>query len=387
MSKLGKLLFNKYFVSVLWFGLSLVAVIKQASHQHINNYLIYKYTFVNLVHQQNLYQPQPEHFLDLNHYGPLFGLIIAPFTLFPDGIGAVLWVMFNAAVLYWAIWKLPFTVNQRLAVLLICAHELMTASFNVQFNPSVAAIVILSFVFINRKQDMWTTLLIVLGTLIKLYGIVGLAFFFFSKDKFKFIWTFVLWSAVLFVLPMAVSSPHFVVQSYHDWVVCLTEKNADNAISHMQDISVMGMIRRIFKYPELSNLLVLIPGVLLFATAYIRIKAFGKLPYRLLLLASTLIFAVIFSTGSESPTYIIAFTGVGIWFMNLDKPVTGFEIFLLVFALLVTSLSPSDLFPQFINKQYIKPFALKALPCFLIWLKIVYEMLTRNFNIERPAVS
>lgn len=390
MSKLEKILLNKYFVTLLWFILSLFAVIKQVLHHHINNYAIYKYVFINLIHQQNLYTEQPEHFLDSNHYGPLFAIVIAPFTYLPDGAGAILWVIFNAAVLYWAIWQLPFTIQQRLAVLLICAHELMTASFNVQFNPIMAAIIIMSFVFINRKQDIWATLLIVAGTLIKLYGIVGLAFFFFSKDKFKFIWSFMLWSVVLFVLPMAISSPHFVIQSYQDWYQSLEHKNAANAVSSMQDISVMGMIRRIFGYPQLSDALVLLPAMLLFATAYIRMRSFDDIRFRRLLLASTLIFTVIFSTGSESPTYIIAFTGVAIWFMNLNRPVSGFEIALLVFALLITSLSPSDLFPQIINKRYIKPYALKALPCFMIWLKIIYEFLTRKFSgrtADQVAVS
>ncbi|NCD71929.1 glycosyltransferase family 87 protein [Mucilaginibacter agri] len=380
MSKLNKLLFNKYFVAILWFGLSLFAVIKQVAHHHINNYDIYKYVYFNLIDQHNLYNEQPQFYFDSNHYGPLFGLVIAPFALMPDWAGCIIWVMCNALILYVAIWQLPFTVNQRLAVLLICAHELMTASFNVQFNPCMAAIIILTFVFVNRKQDIWATLMIVLGTMIKLYGIVGLAFFFFSKDKVKFIWSFLMWLVVLFVLPMVVSSPHFVIQSYQDWYDSLAHKNASNAISTMQDISVMGMIRRIFKYPELSNTLVILPGLLLFATAYLRFKWFSNLQFRYLLLASTLIFTVIFSTGSESPTYIIAFTGVAIWFMNLDRPVTGFEIFLLVFALLITSLSPSDLFPKYINKNYIKPYAFKALPCFVIWLRISYEILTRKFS-------
>lgn len=380
MSKLGKLLLNKYFVTILWFGLSLAAVIKQTAHHHINNYFIYKYTFVNLLNQHNLYNQQPQFYFDTNHYGPLFGLLIAPFTFLPDNLGVILWVMFNALVLYIAIRQLPFTLNQQLAVLLICAHELMTAAFAVQFNPSMAAIIILSFVFINRKQDFWATLLIVAGTLIKLYGIVGLAFFFFSKDKVKFIWSFALWSVVLYVLPMLVSSPHFVNQCYLDWYDSLSHKNGENTMSTMQDISVMGMIRRVFNYPQLSNTLVLLPGLLLFATAYLRYNWFSNMQFRFLLLASTLIFTVIFSTGSESPTYIIAFTGVAIWFMNLDRPVTGFEIFLLVFALLITSLSPSDLFPKYVNKHYIKPYAFKALPCFVIWLRIIYETLTRNFS-------
>ncbi len=382
MSKTEKIFLNKYFVTSLWFGLSLFAVIKQTLSTHINNYRIYKYVFINLINQVNLYSQQPAHFEDSNHYGPLFGLLIAPFTCLPDSFGCILWVMFNALVLYIAIRQLPITNYQKFAVLLISAHELMTASYNVQFNPIMAAIIILSFVFINRKQDFWATLLIVAGTFIKLYGIVGLAFFFFSKDKFTFIWSFVLWSVLLFCLPMVISSPHFVLQSYYDWYNSLSHKNVENIFSAMQDISVMGMIRRVFNYGNLSNMLVLLPGLALFCTAYMRYKSFESLQFRLLLLASTLIFTVIFSTGSESPTYVIAFAGVAVWFMNLDRPVTGFEIFLLIFALLITSLSPSDLFPQVINRSYIKPFAFKALPCFIIWLKIIYETLTRRFSVE-----
>jgi hypothetical protein len=140
------------------------------------------------------------------------------------------------------------------------------------------------------------------------------------------------------------------------------------------------MIRRIFNYPQLSNILVILPGMILFALSYLRFKSFKKLDYQSLILASTLLFTVIFSTGSESPTYIIAFAGVAVWFMNLERPVKPFEIFLLIFALIITSLSPSDLFPRFINREYIKPYALKALPCFVIWLKIIYETLTRDFT-------
>ena len=387
MSQYLKLFTNRVFVTIVWFGLSFFAVLKQALHHHINNYQIYKYTFINLVHQINLFAPQPEHFGDSNHYGPLFALVIAPFTLFPDGVGAVLWVMANAWVLYQAILMLPLTALQRNAVLLICAHELMTASFSTQFNPMMTACIVFSYVFIKNKYDFWAALFIIAGTYIKLYGVVGLAFFFFSEQKLKLVLSLIFWGIVLLALPMAFSSPAFVVQSYYDWYVSLAEKNALNATSHMQDICVMGMIRRIFNYPQLPNLAILIPGMIIFALSYLNIKSFKHISYQLLILASTLIFTVIFSTGSESPTYIIAFVGVAVWYMNLDRPVTNFEIGLLVFALLVTSLSPSDLFPKFINKTYIKPYALKALPCFVIWLKIVYESLTRQFNRQPVHVA
>ena len=49
--------------------------------------------------------------------------------------------------------------------------------------------------------------MIMLGTFVKLYGIVGFAFFFFSKHKPKLIlWIDVIWGIVFFVLPMLISS-------------------------------------------------------------------------------------------------------------------------------------------------------------------------------------
>jgi len=380
MYKLAKIIKGKPFIYALWFGLSLFAVVKSVILSHIhNNYLVYKYNFINVIHQHNLYAPQPQHYFDLNHYGPIFSFIIAPFALLPDGAGVILWVVFNAWILLLAIQHLPIKNSQYLLVLLLCAHELMTSAANVQINPLIAALILFSYIFIKSENDFWAALMIALGMLIKLYGIVGLAFFFFSKNKPKLVGSFIFWSAVLFVLPMLISSPAFIIQSYRDWYTDLVQKNLHNIISAPQDISVMGMMRKI-AFPGLSNLLVLIPAILLFALSYTRVKYYHNLNYQLLILASTLIFPVIFSTGSESSTYIIAFVGVAVWYVNIERPVTRFDLFLLFFALIITSLSPSDLFPRYIKQTYIVPYGLKALPCLAIWIKIIYETLFRQFN-------
>jgi hypothetical protein len=383
MSKLAKLVYNKPFVLTLYFGLSLFAVVKSVIVHHIhNNYFVYKYGFINTIHLHTVFGPQPEHYNDLYHYGPVFALLMAPFALLPDSLGVILWAMFNAWALYIAIKLLPLKDQYYLPVLLICAHELMTSTSNVEINPLIGALIILSFVFIRDKKDFWAALMICLGTFIKLYGIVGLAFFFFSDNKIKFILSMVFWSVVLFLLPMLISSPSYIIQTYHDWYGDLVQKNLSNIGPSLQDISLMGLIRNIFNYRQLSNVTVIIPGIILFGAWYARIKYYKVIPYQLLLLASTLIFVIIFSSSSESPTYIIAVAGVGIWFMNLNKPVSRLEIFFLVFALILTVFSPSDLFPRSIRLNYVQPYKLKALPCVLIWFKIIYETVTRKFDNE-----
>ena len=379
MSKLQKLITKKPFVYTLYFGLSLFAVVKSVILNHIHdNYFVYKYGFIDIVHQISPFGPVRGLSHDLFHYGPVFALVMAPFALLPDGLGVILWVLFNAWALYKAIKLLPIDEHKNIIILLICAHELMTSSSNVEINPFIGALIIFSFVFIRDKKDFWAAFMIILGTFIKLYGIVGLAFFFLSQDKKKFILSLAFWSLAFFVSPMFISSPHFIIQTYQNWYGDLVVKNMQNIGPSLQDVSVMGLIRNIFNYRQLSNITVIIPGILLFLTWYLKPYLYNNTRYQLLLLASTLIFVIIFSSSSESPTYVIAFAGVGIWFMTQERPVSNLNIALFIFALILTSLSPSDLFPRYIKMNYVVPYKLKALPCVLIWLKIIYDTIRWN---------
>lgn len=379
---------NQKVIITIWILVTIISTLKQffsgkkALLVHdflaskINNYLIFKNVFFNTLKEQNLYTAYPNLYFDHNHYGPIFSIIIAPFAILPDVVGITLWCVLNAIILIYAITKLPLTKEKNVLILLICLNEFITSILGQQFNPMLTGLIILSFVFIHTEKDKWAALCIVLGMFIKLYGVVGLAFFFFSKHKIKFITWCIVWSLICFCLPMLLASPSFIIQSYYDWFERLTVKNNENiSLSEMQDISVMGMARKISGNKDLSNLLFIIPGLLLFGLSYLKINLYSNLKFRLLLLSSVLLFTVIFSTGAESPTYIIAFTGVAIWFM-LKENYTKWDWFLFIFAILFTTLSPTDIIPKYIRVNFIRPYALKALPCFLIWLQIVFELVT-----------
>jgi hypothetical protein len=372
---------NRLNIISLWMIITLISVIKQLVIGKFNNYKIYKNVYFHTIEKLPLYKEYPLEYFDHNHYGPVFSLVIAPFALLPDYLGLPLWGLFNAGILAWAITQLPLKSTQINAVLWICFQELLTALLGLQFNPMMTAIIILSFVYIEKAKDFWSAFFIVLGVFVKLYGIVGLAFFFFSKNKIKFILSLLFWSIVLFTLPMLISSPEYIIQTYHEWFDRLILKNNENTgLDSYQDISLMGMVRRIFQDSSISNLPFLIVGIILFGLQYLRIKQYKEESFRLMLLASVLLFTVIFSSGSESPTYIIAFVGVAIWFVIQPKPISKTYIGLFILALILTSFSPSDLIPKFLKDNYIRPYALKALPCVLIWFSIVYEMLKNKFN-------
>ena len=371
---LKKLFENYRFITILWFALALATVVQNVwIAGKFNNYLIFDGVFWHTLKQLPLYLPYPDEYFDMNHYGILFSAVIAPFALLPKWIGCTLWIMANAAFLYWAIRQLPLSKKAIIAVLLIAAHDMYTAAAMQQFNISVIALLVGAFVFIERRQSHWATLLIVIGTLTKLYGIVGLAFFFFAKDKWRFIWSGLFWLIALFCLPMLHSSPDYVVSQYFDWYASLAEKNVSNLNTttyNLQNLSLLGFLQRTGIYN--NNSIVILIGLGLFALPYLRIQQYKNLNFRLLLLASVSIFLCLFSTGTENSTYIVAYVGVGIWFM-VSELHPKLKITLLVLAML-GSLSPTDLFKP-LKEPYIIRYSLRAVPVTLVWLAILYEML------------
>ena len=383
--KIGRWIFP--LPSLLWFTLATVAALLEMSRGlgDINNFLIYRGVFTHAIQQQNLYLSYPAEYADMNHYGPFFSIIIAPFALLPVFAGCFLWCLANAWVLFYAISKLPISKKQQNIILLIGMVEMMTATHSVQFNTMLTGWILLSYVFVEKKQVVWATLFIALGIYVKLYGIVGLAFFFFTKDKIQFVLSFIFWMILLFCLPMLISSPAYIVQCYQDWYHSLVEKNSTNIILYeaaggMQDISFMGMIRRIFYINQLPNYLFTVPAAVLYLLPFLRTEQFSNKLFRLSYLALALIGVVIFSSSAESPTYVIAVVGIAIWFVSQNQPVSKFTVGLLILTFVLTIISPTDLVPKIIRDKVIIRYSLKALPAVIVWFVLIYQLLRTDFS-------
>ncbi|RYZ19106.1 MAG: DUF2029 domain-containing protein, partial [Chitinophagaceae bacterium] len=259
--------------------------------------------------------------------------------------------------------------------------ELMNASSWLQINALVCACILLGFSYIHEAKEGRALFFILLATFIKVYGIVGFAFFFFSRRKGAFIGWAALWSVVFFFAPLLLTPLSFLLQCYTDWAAALQVKAAKNVnlgIDNLyQDISMMGMIRRIFGFRELKDLWVLGPAALLFLSQYAPLRHWADLRYRLYLLCSVLLFTVIFSSGAESPTYIIALPAICIWYLLQPKGkwVTAY----FVFALFLTTFSYSDLFTPWLRTHVLRPYSLKALPSTITWFVILVQIHRKQF--------
>ena len=371
--KFSELVKKPKFILILWILLATFAGVREYFGKGYNNYSIFKHVYYHTLNQQPLFESYPDSYWDVNHYGPFFSVVIAPFAALPDAVGIPLWVIAGALILFFAIKALPIDDTQRVIIYWLITSDLFTAFVNTQFNPIITATIILAYCFIRNEKDFWAAFFIMFGAFVKLYSIAGLAFFFFSKHKTKLLAYSAMWAILFFAIPMIISSSEFIIDSYIDWWNILTVKDSLNAeLTSYQDFSVMGIYRRLTHDPTVSSIYFLAPGIFLFFVPYLKISQYKNDFFQMLLLCSVLIFIVIFSSSSEGSTYIIATAGAALWFV-LHRPPSKLVI-ALICAVMLASLS-SMLLPSDIYKAWIIGYSLKALPSFLVWCYVIYEMI------------
>ena len=368
-----KKLFKDYkIITILWFIAAIVPALLKGFKSEYNNYLIFKGVFWHTIHQLPLYVPYLDEYTDINHYGVFFSAIIAPFAIMPDFFGVLFWVLANAVFLYFVLKHLPLKMKPIIIIMLISVHELYGASDMQQFNTGIAAIIVLTYILVEKSREQWGTLAIVIGALTKIYGLVGLAFFPFSKNKFRFIWTGIFWLIIGFVFPMLYTLPEYVISQYQAWVTNIIEKNGLNLYAFYQNISLIGFLLKTGIYKG-NTIWIMLCGMVLFGLPYLRFSQYKYPLFRMQFLASVLLFLILFSSGSESSTYIIAYIGIGIWYVTSPNKCSWLKNTLLVLAILA-SLSGTDLVPKHIKYEYVVTYSLRAIPSFLIWITLIYEM-------------
>lgn len=378
---------NEKVLFVLWMLAGIITAVKQYSlgeiNSHINNFIIFISSYGHFVAKVNMYELYPKEYFDLYLYGPIFSILISPFTWFPTSISLILWNTLNSLALFFAIWNLPLNIEKKSSILWIILNSLITALLNTQFHGLCVAMIIWSYVFIQKDKIVWATLFIALGIFIKLYGVIGLAFFFFYKDKWSFVKYFIFWTVLILVFPLLLGGWNYGIQSYYDWMQVLNHKNDINIdLSNTRtDVCVMGMLRRISGVGTLSNLWFLIPSMCLNIWVFFQIKKWQNTVFQLRILAFMLIYLMLSSTGTESPTLIMAFPGVGLWFVLSRKSQLHWGV--LVFTLLISSFSPTDVFPKYLRDHLINPYGLMILPLLIVWCFLAYELRSDTDNVSK----
>jgi hypothetical protein len=201
-----------------------------------------------------------------------------------------------------------------------------------------------------------------------------LALFAFYPNKLKTALYSLGWVILLASLPLLVIAPSQLLLLYQSWIDLL---HNDHSISY--GLSVAGWLTTWFHIENIKNLVLLL-GAIIFAIPLLKFKCYKDLTFRLFYLASILIWVVIFNHKAESPTFIIAVSGVAIWYFCQERKIENLVLMVLTF--IFTILSPTDFFPKSIREEVMVHYVLKVLPCILVWFKIIYDMMFYRINKE-----
>ncbi len=342
-----------------------------------NNYVIFKYSWFHLIHGTDLYGLYPAEHWDFYKYSPTFALFMGGIAYLPDVIGLSIWNILNAIAVFFAIRLLPFSVRKQCLILWFVALELLTCLQNNQSNGLMCGLIIAAYGCMEHKKVVLATLWLVLAMYIKVYGAIGFCFFLFYPGKFKFILYSILWTVVFAALPLLVTSPQTLVWQYQNWANLMI---ADAAAA--RGLSVAGWLYSWFGIENVKMYVTLI-GMGLFLLPFVRFKMYSNQVFRLLVLASMLVWVIIFNHKAESSTFIIAVAGVAIWYFAMPSAKWRTVLFWLVFVF--TCLATTDVFPMYVKTHFIYVYKIKAVPCIIVWCMILADVMRLSQSARIPA--
>jgi hypothetical protein len=351
------------------------------AYTYYNNFLIFRASFYHLIENQNLYQHYILEYYDLYKYSPTFAVLMAPIAILPAKVGLFAWNLLHALVLFFAFMKFPsFKQKQVLYAFAFVLIELITSLQNTQSNALMAGLIMLGFISLERDKPWIASLFIVLTVFIKIYGLVALAIFIFYPKKIRNSLIILLWFIILGLLPLLVISPAGLLELYQNWMAVL---NADASV--YSGLSVMSWLYTWFGLETGKNVIIM-TGALLLLLPLLKVSYWKHLHFRMFFFSSILVWMVIFNHMAESPTFIIAVSGVVIWFFHKGKK-EWVDIVLLALVFLFTILSPTDIFPASLRENLVQPYVLKAVPCILVWFKIQYDLILLRITLTNPCES
>ncbi len=360
-------------IEILYLIAAIIVSAQRYFLHHYNNFEIYRHSTFHFFEKVNLYLAYPEEYHDRFLYTPGFALLFAPFAYLPELIGIFFWVSVVLMVYYYSIRLLPFDRKQLLFIYGFTLIELVTSAQNLQTNPLIAAFIVFTFIYLEKEKIFRASVFPSLGFFIKGFGIISVSLFILKRPKFRNFLYLAIWFVFLLCLPLVYYSPAGVIDLYKQWVISLSSGHEVYG-----GISMIGLIISIFSL-KVSFIWIQIFGLLLFLSTLVVIlirKNYEQV--KLIFLAYILIWVVIFNHVAESSTYIIACTGIAIWYIKSER--SWVDNTLLVMTFILTILSPTDIFPDSLYQRYVYPFALKALGPSLIWLKIQYSLFLKEMK-------
>ncbi|MEP6747670.1 MAG: glycosyltransferase family 87 protein [Bacteroidota bacterium] len=333
---------------------TLLTCIQQINVHNYNNINIFRYSSLHLLAHQPLYIEYPQSYFDYYLYHPAFTVLFMPFAYLSAPAALCVWICLSMAVFFRTIQLLPgITDASKKIILLLALPELINNQQYVQTNIFLTSLMLLAFIYFERGMLFWAAFFSVLAFCIKGYGgITGLLFLLYP-GRLKFLGYSFFWVLLITALPLLFVSFHETITYYTDWLKMISSDEIK------EGMSVVGKWGK----THTSELFITITALILLVSTFVQPLRHAAIRnnfyFRGLLCCYLLVWVVLFNRAAESPTYLLATTGLAFWFI-LD----GFKkenMYMTSLVLFVSYLFLSDIFPGFIHRffrvHHMKPYA------------------------------
>lgn len=332
------------------------------------NFEIFRAASRHLAAGEDLYAHYPGQLQDQFKYSPTFALLFAPFAWLPWPLALFLWNALNALVLFVAVERV-LPPRQAMLALGLLLPEVLRSMQNAQSNALVAGLVILAYAALERGRAWRAALAVAVGASVKIFPLAALTFAIPRRRALRTGLETAAVGAGLLALPLLVTPPATLAAQYRSW------RAIETLDTTQRWFSVMELTYRISRI-DVPNWPIQLAGTLvLLVPLALRRDRWDDAGFRLLFLCSVLLYVTLFNHQAERASFVIAFTGITIWFAG--RPRAGWRTALFGVALVTIPLM-STLIPL--------PTALRtpsvvlvrlAVPTLLVWIAIQRELWRR----------
>ena len=361
-------------VLALYVASAALVTVQQAILGHSNNLSIFRSASLNLLAGRDLYAAHPEQHLDFYKYSPTFALLFAPLAYLPFALAFLCWSLLNGLLLWYALDRLLPERQATIALALLYLEVLLALQYG-QSNALVAALMILGFVAFEGRRQLGAALSITVGAAVKLFPLAGLslAALYPRRPRFGAIAVGVL--AVAVVLPLVVIPPADLLAQYRSWHAIEAKDTLLRGYSLMHYVHAwFGVNWPNWPQQAVGTALLLLPLAL-------RSDRWEALEFRRLFLCSLLVYSVLFNHASESPSFVVAYAGIVIWYVS--SPPSPLRTAVMALTLLVMVVHDVDVVPRWVKYDILVTYRIKGIPGLVAWFVMQWELLVTARSTRR----
>ncbi len=359
---------SRIWLLALYIGSAVLVTVQQGILAQANNFRVFRSASVNLLGGRDLYAAHPEQHFDYYKYSPTFALLFAPLAYLPFALAYFCWSLLNALLLYYALDRLLPERSATLAIALVYLEVLFSMQYG-QSNALVAALIVLAFLAFERGRQLAAATAIALGASIKLFPLAALSLAVFHPRRVRFGLLFLSVLAGVVALPVLAVPARELVAQYRSWQAIEAADTLNRGYSLMQYLHMgLGVDWPNWPVQMAGTALLLLPLA-------IGRAEWSEPRFRRLFLCSLLVYVVLFNHQSERATFVIAYTGIIVWYVGSGPSVLRTAILALTLAMMVVH--DVEIVPYWVKSEIFIPYRLKGIPCVVAWFVMQGELLAQ----------